>query len=238
MPTPELTPAARMSTYWATLRRRWRLVAAMVATAALAGIGFGLLAAQSYEATARVLIGQRTQLDALLGASSYAPDPEREVNTSVELVSLEPVAESVRRRLGLDADAGALIGKLSAQIDRNSNVLSITVRDASAHQAARIANAFALGFREFLANSSQASIDDAVTAAKARAAQLEPGPERDALEAEVRRLEAAGAFKASGVQVVHEATAASATPTRNLAASAFIAGFLGLTLAAVTVVVL
>jgi capsular polysaccharide biosynthesis protein/Mrp family chromosome partitioning ATPase len=238
MSTPELTPADRMSTYWATLRRRKRLLAALVATAVLAGIGVGLMAPQSYDATAKVLIGQRTQLDALLGASSYAPDPEREVNTSLELVSLEPVAENVRRRLGLDVDASTLIGKLSAQIDRNSNVVSITVRDRSPREAARLANAFAVGFREFAASSAQASIEDAVTAAKERAAGLAPGPERAALDAEVRRLEAAAAFKASGVQVVHPATGASATPTRNLAVNAIVAGFLGMVLAAVTVVVL
>ena len=161
MPIRESTPADRMSTYWATLRRHTRLVAALVAAAVLAGIGVGLLAPKSYDATAKVLIGQRTQLDALLGASSYAPDPEREVNTSLELVALEPVAENVRRRLGLDVSAPALAGKLSAQIDRNSNVVSITVRDASPSEAARLANAFALGFREFAASSSQASIDRA-----------------------------------------------------------------------------
>ena len=238
MPIPESTPADRMSTYWATLRRHTRLVAALVGAAVLAGIGVGLLAPKSYDATAKVLIGQRTQLDALLGASTYAPDPEREVNTSLELVALEPVAENVRRRLGLDVSAAALAGRLSAQIDRNSNVVSITVRDASPSEAARLANAFALGFREFAASSSQASIEDAVTAAKERAAGLAPGPERDTLDAEVRRLEAAAAFKASGVQVVRRATAASATPTRNLAVNAIVAGFLGMVLAAVTVVVL
>ena len=140
--------------------------------------------------------------------------------------------------LGLDVSAATLAGKLSAQIDRNSNVVSITVRDASPSEAARLANAFALGFREFAASSSQASIEDAVTAAKERAAGLAPGPERDTLEGEVRRLEAAAAFKASGVQVVRRATAASATPTRNLAVNAIVAGFLGMVLAAVTVVVL
>lgn len=227
-----------MSIYWTTLRRHKRLVGALVAAAVVAGIGVGMLAPQSYDATARVLIGQRTQLDALLGASSYPPDPEREVNTSLELVALEPVAENVRRRLGLDVGAGALLGKLSAQIDRNSNVVSITVRDAAPGEAARMANAFALGFREFVASSSQASIEDAVTAAKERAAALPAGPERDTLDAEVRRLEAAAAFKASGVQVVRHATAASATPTRSLAVNAIVAGFMGIVLAAVTVVVL
>jgi Mrp family chromosome partitioning ATPase len=227
-----------MSAYWATLRRQWRLAAAVVAAAVLAGVGAGLLAPKSYEATAKVLIGQRAQVDALLGAADYAPDPEREINTSLELVSLDPVAESVRRRLGLNLGTAALIDKLSARIDRNSSVVSLTVRDDSPGRAARIANAFALAVRDFLARSSQATIEDAVAAAKERASQLAPGPERDALDAEVRRLQAAGAFKTGGVQVVNRATAASASPTRNLAFNAVVAGFLGVILAAVAIVVL
>ena len=232
------TPAERLSAYWATLRRRWPLAVAIVAAAVLAGVVAGLLASKSYEASAKVLVGQRAQVDALLGATDYTPDPEREINTSLELAGLEPVAESVRRRLGLRVGAGALVDKLHAEIDRNSNVVSLTIRDASAERAARMANAFALGFRDFLARASQASIDDAVAAAKARASQLEPGDDRDALEGQVRRLQAASAFKTGGVQIVRRATAASASPTRNLKVNAVIAGFLGMILAAVAIVIL
>ena len=97
------TPANRMSMYWATLRRRWRLAAAILAVAVVTGVAVGMLMPNSYQATAKVLIGQRAQLDALLGAADYVPDPEREVNTNLALISLEPVAEDVRRRLGLRA---------------------------------------------------------------------------------------------------------------------------------------
>jgi capsular polysaccharide biosynthesis protein len=232
------TPANRISMYWATLRRRWRLAAAILAVAVVTGVAVGMLMPSSYQATAKVLIGQRAQLDALLGAADYAPDPEREVNTNLALISLEPVADDVRRRLGLRAGSGELLGKLSAEIDRNSNVVSITVRDASPREAARIANAFALAFRDFAARSSRASLDEAVTAARERAAQLPVGRDRDALEAEIRRMEAAGAFTTGGVQVVRRATAASASATGSVAATGLIAGFLGVLLAAVTMVVL
>ena len=55
MPIPESTPADRMSTYWATLRRHTRLVAALVGAAVLAGIGVGLLAPKAYDATAKAI---------------------------------------------------------------------------------------------------------------------------------------------------------------------------------------
>ena len=63
-------------------------------------------------------------------------------------------------------------------------------------------------------------------------------PSATALEAQVQRLQAAGAFKTSGVQVVSRATAATASSTRNLAANAVVAGFLGVVLAAVAIIVL
>ena len=230
------TPAGRLSLYWDMLRLRWRLAAAIVAVAVLAGVGAGLLAAPAYDATARVLIGQRAQVDALLGTLDYSPDREREINTSLELVGLEPVADEARRRLGLRADVPA--GTLSARVDSNSNVVSLTARDASPQRAAQIANAYAGAFRDVLARSSQSSIEDAVAAAKRRAAELPPGSDRTALEAQIRRLEAAAAFRTGGVQVVGPATAASAAATRNLARGAVLAGLLGLVLAAIAIIVL
>ncbi len=235
---PTDTPANGLSMYWATLRRRWRLAVAIVAAAVIAGVVVGTLMPTSYQATSKVLIGQRDQLDALLGASGYQADPERAINTNVAMVTLPPVVQDVRRRLGLRAGTGELLGKVSAQIDRNSNVVSITVEDDSPQSAARLANAFALAYRNFAARSARASLDEAVAAARERASQLPSGPDRDALDGEIRRLQAAGAFATSGVQVVEPATAASATATGGVKAKSLIAGFLGLVAAAVAIVVL
>jgi succinoglycan biosynthesis transport protein ExoP len=232
------TPAARLSMYAATLRRRWRLALCIVAVAVLAGVVVATFAPKSYDATAKVLIGQRAQVDALLGATDYTPDPERDVNTSLELITLEPVAKSVRRRLGLDISDAMLIGKVETGMDRNSNVVSITAHDRSPRQAARIANAFAVAYRDFRARSARASIGDAIASAERRAALLAPGPERDALEAELRQLQAVAAFQTGGVQLVRRATAASALASGGLLPSALVAGFLGVLLAGVAVVFL
>jgi polysaccharide biosynthesis transport protein len=232
------TPGERLSLYLKALRRNWALAACIVLTTVLVGVVVSTLAPRSYDATAKVLIGQRAQLDALLGANDYTPDPERDVNTSLELVTLEPVAEDVSRRLGLGLSAGALIGKVRTATAGNSNLVSITVRDDSPARAARIANAFADAYRDFRARAAQASLDDAIAGASERAAQLPGGGERDALETELRRLQAAAAFQTGGVQIVRRATAASAVASRRTLQSAVIAGFLGIVLAAVVVVVL
>jgi polysaccharide biosynthesis transport protein len=237
MPAAE-TPADRMSMYAATLRRRWRFAVAIVAATVLAGVSVAALTPKSYDATAKVLIGQRAQIDALLGAADYTPDPERDVNTSIELITIEPVVHEVRRRLGLSLPPAALAGKVETGLDRNSNVVSITVRDDSPQQAARIANAFALAYQAFRARSARASIQDAVASAERRAARLDPGGERDALETELRQLQAAAAFQTGGVQVVRRATAASAVASGGLMSSAIVAGLLGIFLAAAAVVLL
>jgi polysaccharide biosynthesis transport protein len=232
------TPADRLSLYASTLRRRWRLALCIVVVTVLAGGAVAAQAPKTHDATANVLIGQRAQVDALLGAADYTPDPERDVNTSLELITLEPVAESVRRRLGLGIPAAALIGKVETGMDSNSNVVSITARDRSPRRAARIANAFAEAYRDFRARSARASIEDAVASAEERAALLGPGRERDALEGELRQLQAAAAFQTGGVQIVRRATAASARASGRLLSSALVAGFLGVLLAAVAVVFL
>ncbi|MGH2797541.1 MAG: Wzz/FepE/Etk N-terminal domain-containing protein, partial [Thermoleophilaceae bacterium] len=237
MPASE-TPGERLTMYVEALRRHRVLVACIVFATVMAGLVVATLAPKSYDATAKVLIGQRAQLDALLGAPDYTPDPERDVNTSVELITLEPVAESVSRRLGLGLSPGALTSKVETATAGNSNVVSITVRDGSPARAARIANAFAQAYRDFRTRAAQASLNDAIARAGERAVRLPSGPERETLDAELRKLQATAAFQTGGVQIVRRATGPSAVASRRLLPSAILAGFLGVILATVAVVVL
>lgn len=235
---PSRTPVEGMHLYALTLRRRWRMALAIVALAAVAGFLVASLSAKSHDATAKVLLGQQRQVDALLGTSDFSPDPERELNTGIELITLEPIADGVRRSLGLPESASTLVSKVSTKVDRNSNIVSITVSDASAARAARLANAFAAGYRDYRSRSARATVDDAIASAQARLQRLAPGPDRTALATELRRLEVAGAFQTGGVQLVHPATAATATTRPRPLISALIGAMLGLLVAAVAVVVL
>jgi capsular polysaccharide biosynthesis protein len=235
---PSRTPVEGMHMYALTLRRRWRMALAIVALAAVAGFVVASLSAKSHDATAKVLLDQQRQVDALLGTSDFSPDPERELNTGIQLITLEPIADGVRRSLGLTEPSATLVRKVSTKVDRNSNIVSITVSDASAARAARIANAFAAGYRDYRARSARATVDDAIASAQARLQRLAPGAERTALAAELRRLQVAGAFQTGGVQVVHPATAATATTRPRPPMSALIGAILGVLVAAVAVAVL
>jgi uncharacterized protein involved in exopolysaccharide biosynthesis len=95
------TPGEALERYVSTLRRWWPLAAAIVLVAMLTAVVVAMGRPKSYEATAKVLLGQQRQVEMVLGTGDYSPDPERELNTSVQLITLEPIADGVRRALGL-----------------------------------------------------------------------------------------------------------------------------------------
>jgi polysaccharide biosynthesis transport protein len=232
------TPAQSLGRYGATLRLRWPLVAAMVAAATVAALCVTALLPRSYEATAKVLLDGQRQVDALLGASDYSPDPERDLNTSVQLITIEPILDDIRRSLGLSGPVAELAGRIDTGVDRNSSIVSITVTDEDAARAANIANALASGYRDYRSQSAGVGVKDAIAAAQARLEGVADGPDREALQAELRRLQVAEAFQTGGVQVVHRATAGAASSHPRLLAGAFAGFFLGAVLATLAIIVL
>jgi capsular polysaccharide biosynthesis protein len=229
---------ADLGRYVATLRRRWMLAVGIVAVAALAGYVVASLSPTSYTATSKILLDQDRHVDAVLGTTGYAPDPERELNTGVLLITLEPIADEVRRSLDLHESAAALAARVSTATDSNSNIVSIAASDADPEGAARIANAFADGYRRYRGETIRRSVDEALASARARRSSLVEAGERSELDAQIRRLQAVAAFDTGGVEVVHRATAGAASVSPRPLVSAFVAGFLGLVLAALTIVVL
>jgi polysaccharide biosynthesis transport protein len=231
MPMPD---RAGLGIYLRTLRRRWVLAVCIVAAAVLTGLAVAELSSPTYTATAEVLLGQDKRVDALLGTAGYTQDPERELNTGLRLITLEPIADGVRRSLHLSERSGVLASRITTALDRNSSIVSITAQGSDAGQAARIANAFAEGYRDYRAATARASVEDAVATARARLA----GEPNQQLDRELRGLEVAAAAQTGGVEVVHHATAATAARRPRPLVSAFAAGFLGLLAAAITIVVL
>jgi polysaccharide biosynthesis transport protein len=223
--------------YMAALRRWWLLALAIVSVAALVGVAVAAQRPKSYTATAKVLLGQDRQLDALLGTADYSPDPERDLNTSLQLITLEPIADGVINALDLHESPAALATRVTTAVDSNSNIVAISVRDSGPERAADIANAFADGYRDYRAEAAQAALRDAIGAAEQRLPTLETSA-RAALRRELRRLEVAEPLQTGGVQVVHEATAADAVQHPRPLVSGILGGFLGLIIAAVAIVVL
>jgi Mrp family chromosome partitioning ATPase len=223
-------------TYLATLRQhRWAAIG-IVAVTLLAGVLVSSLAPRRYDATAKIVLGQQQQVDAVLGTAQTSADPERDLNTSVALIGLDTIAAGVRTRLRTDESPDALLAQVTTAVDGTSDIVSITARDADPERAAAIANAFAVGYQQFRARSDQAAVDAALTSARNRLSVTPAGPDYDALAAQVRRLQVAAAFQTGGVQIVRPAVAPTSPSRPRPLLSAVVAGLLGLLLAAALIV--
>src|SRR4051794_39498739 len=96
-----------------------------------------------YESTARLLLEREAYPSPFLTPGTQSADPTRQAATDAQLVAMPKVAAGVRERLRSREPSGALLSKVRVASGGDSNVISITARDAFPRRAARIANAFA-----------------------------------------------------------------------------------------------
>lgn len=239
---PHVETGANLGVYLATLRRHRLLVALMIILAAAFGFAASSVGPRSYEATASVLLGQKGSVDALLGRAAPSADPERDLNTSVQLVALDSIANRVRRRLALRESADTLLSSVKTAVEGNSDIVSIRARASGPGLAARIANAFAVEYRDFRTESARAGVAAALTEAQRRLKAL--GPDAGAtsfgrrLAAEVNRLQILSAFETGGVQIVRRATPPTTPSGMSALKTATLAALLGMILAGGVIVVL
>lgn len=204
-PPPATAPPVRRSL--AALRRRWPvLVIAALAGALVAG-AWGAVRPRSYAADAEVLLAQRDPIATLLRTGGPPPQPERAFETQVALITVEPVASDVIRRLRLDEPPDRLLGRVSTAVQGRSGLVSIEATASDPVLAARIANAFARAYRSFDAASDERAVDQLIAAARERLRRVggEATPEGRGLAGTIRRLEAAAAFQAGDVQLIRRA---------------------------------
>jgi capsular polysaccharide biosynthesis protein/Mrp family chromosome partitioning ATPase len=225
-------PPGALGPYIATVRREWPVIVLAVIVAGVFGYAARAAMSPGYEATAQVLVGQPQPVDALLGRPMPSADPERDLNTSVQLAGLESVATRVRRRLGLRDAPSALLGHVGIAPAGNSDIVSIVARDGDPSMAANIANAFAIEFRNARAESSRARVDEALSDARLRLRRLGPAVQdsrfgRD-LAGEVERLQTLATFRTGDVEIVQRAL----PPALPSGLSAFKAGIIAAVLAA------
>jgi capsular exopolysaccharide synthesis family protein len=206
-----------------------------VITLVAAGVAI-VVSAQSvkeYEATAKLLLGTTQSVDALLTgqASSGSGDPERDVNTHVDLVTEDTVAQAVKKELKLRESVGSLTHKASASIAGNSNIIDVKVRDRDPRRAAAIASGFADQYTLFEQRSVQGGIDHATTLVRRKYATLSPNerssPEGRQLKARLRELEIASGLQTGGVSVVRRASVPTSAVTPRPVRTGIIAGVLG-----------
>lgn len=154
-PPDEGQPDPQLRNYMRTLRRRKTVV--LLATFLVAGASFAASHLQSptYRATAKVLLQPRST-DSLFNqmAPAQRVDPERALQTEIQVLKSEPVRELVRSRIRSDAS-------IAARSVGSTDVIAVSAESRDPKQAAHIANAYATAYVEF---RRKQAVDDLLAA--------------------------------------------------------------------------
>jgi capsular polysaccharide biosynthesis protein len=231
---PSVQPGS-IAGYLQVLGVRWYLVIGTAVVVVATALTLSITSTKQYDASAKVLILQADPVDNLLNpGSAQVIDPQRNVETSAELIKLDSVASRVRRSLDLQLSAQELLSKVSTEIASTSNLVSVIARDPSPRAAAQIANGFATQYAVFRRRSDQANLNQAANIARSQLAALSPSELASAqgqqLAARLQELHLAASSQTGGVEVVSRATVPD-TPSRpRIWLSAIVSSLLGLAL--------
>lgn len=235
--------ARQVSDYLRALRARWQIVALATVVAAGAAFGVSLTSPNQYDATAKILLDTAEPIDALLGqGTARSNDPERDINTGVALIRLDPVAKRVQQELGLALSLRQLLREVKANTQGNSNVVEITVRDPVPERATAIANGFASEYVAFRRSSARGRYNDAARLAQKQLESLTPAKrttaEGRALQARLEELQIAATLQTGGSQFVQQAAVPTSRATPRPKRSAAVGIFLGLVLGSLFAILL
>ncbi|MDP3630345.1 MAG: Wzz/FepE/Etk N-terminal domain-containing protein, partial [Actinomycetota bacterium] len=145
--------------------RKWVIIQAVVIVT-LTALVVSFLQAPSYEGTAKVLISGQDTGSAILGTaiSELSSQPERGLQTQVQLMQLRPLAESVIRTLGLKIKPDALLGQIEVSAVGQTNIVTVKATANDPRLAAQIANAmgdeFVAWSKEYKRESIKAAADE------------------------------------------------------------------------------
>jgi capsular exopolysaccharide synthesis family protein len=218
------------------VRQRWRLVALVVVVATGLALVLSLSADKQYDATSQLLLRGEEPINAILDPSgaSRTNDPERDLNTEVELIKVGPTARVVQRRLRLDRDTDRLLDQIETETSPDSDIVRLRVRDGDPRLAARLANAFAEAYVDFRVSSARERYRQAADLARRQLLALSPLERgtvqgRD-LQARERELEIASALQTGGAQLVRRASVPTSASRPRPVLSAALGGLLGVVL--------
>jgi receptor protein-tyrosine kinase len=139
--------------------RKWVIVQAVIIVT-VAALVTSLLQPKTYEGEAKVLISEKDTGAALFGTvlPELSSQPERGLQTQVQLVQLRPLAEVTIRRLGLQESPEVLLKRVDVSAVGQTNIISVKATDASPERAAQIANGIAQAYVDWSKEIKRASI--------------------------------------------------------------------------------
>jgi tyrosine-protein kinase len=195
---------ATLADYLRVLRRHWKLV--LLFLIVCTGVGYGISKAQSpkYESTANI---GYTEIQQLIGGgvfsgglSSVSLPPGIRSAQIAKQITTPQIAKEVKKKLKTKLSAKDLEDAVSTQVGLTTNLVEITASASTAKLAAKVANEFAAVTVHDLnkesrrqLNKTASQLEDQLKQAPKSAIPSFPGPERQALKAQLQRVQLAQA---------------------------------------------
>src|SRR5215210_6325362 len=130
--------------YLSVLRQRRLLIIVTTLVAVAASVVYSLTKEPSYEATATISFQDPTkQAGALIGQPEADLFPQGEAAAGAQIVTSTRVLDAVSEQPGVNLSPSELRDVVAAQVDTDSNLVSIKVTNKDADTAAKLANDFA-----------------------------------------------------------------------------------------------
>ena len=139
--------------YLQVIKRRiwWVIITIILVTGSALAYSY-FLQEEQYQAVSSVLIKEQPAASNIL-AENYLEElstqPERSVQTQVELLKSKILAEQVSEALQLDISAGQLMGKLTVEPLGKTNIIEIKIINEYPEMARDIANQYAVQYQEW-----------------------------------------------------------------------------------------
>lgn len=155
--------------YWqVVVRRRWLVLAGVVATLAAALI---MVAAQTpvYEAEAQLLVRSLPGDSVFQAQSASAANAARLIETEIRVLEGAPVEDRVRENLGVVGD----LPDASGSAIKDTDVVRIRVRSGNAETAARLADAYMQAYIDVKREQNVNSLLDASAEVQKKVSELQ-----------------------------------------------------------------
>lgn len=163
--------------YLNVIRARRGVIILATVIVTIVALAVSLLQPAVYESEAKVLISEKDTGAAIFGTvlPELSSQPERALQTQVQLISVRPIAEATIRKLNLSTSPEALLSRLTVGGVGQTNMISIKARAATPEEAAAIANTMADEYVLASQERKRASIQEAANEVEQRleAARLE-----------------------------------------------------------------
>jgi capsular exopolysaccharide synthesis family protein len=194
------------------VRRRWPLLLLVAIVTTAVALVVSLSSEKKYDATASLLLSTEEPISNVLApGSAGSEDPERDLETAVQLITAGPTVHEVRRRLRLDdRTADDISEQVTTDTSADSDIVELTARDPDARTAANIANAFADAYTRYRVTQARERYLQAARLADQQIAALTPqdraGEAGRTLRARRDELRITAALQTGNAQVVRRAS--------------------------------